>query len=259
MSPRTPPVGNSPEELKTRLASVTIQGRKYYVAEGDLLLEEHELEQYASESGRGAPIGAETEQLVAISDNGKIVRWKSGLELTYCILKATFSDAEYATVLNSMRQATSDWEKTCGVKFRHDQASDSANTVPPHVLFPVFQVPPQGTVIAAAFFPNDPKHRRQVVIFPSFFTTPFSKAGVLRHELGHVLGFRHEHIRSGAPAVCPKEALNNTIDLSDYDPQSVMHYFCGGVGRLELEITDVDRVASQRLYGPPLHLISFCE
>jgi hypothetical protein len=106
--------------------------------------------------------------------------------------------------------------------------------------------------IAAAFFPNDPINRRRVLIDPSYFTTTFNQVGVLRHELGHVLGFRHEHIRSGAPAACPDEDPGRVIDLTQYDPRSVMHYFCGGVGSRELAISDLDREGSQRVYGPPL-------
>jgi hypothetical protein len=80
---------------------------------------------------------------------------------------------------------------------------------------------------------------------------------VLRHELGHVLGFRHELIRSGAPAVCPKEPLWDARPLTDYDPQSVMHYFCGGVGSSSLRITELDRVGAQQVYGPSLNNIHF--
>lgn len=42
------------------------------------------------------------------------------------------------------------------------------------------------------------------------------------------------------------------MDLTAYDPKSVMHYFCGDVGSRSLAITDVDRVGSQLVYGPPL-------
>ena len=129
----------------------------------------------------------------------------------------------------------------------------------PAPLFTVRRLDSQGRFIAAAFFPNDPVSRRLLVIDPSFFTTSFDKVGVLRHELGHVLGFRHEHIRSGAPAVCPGEDTTDTIDLSKYDPSSVMHYFCGSVGDQKLRISDLDREASQRLYGPPLDQVLYCE
>jgi hypothetical protein len=100
-----------------------------------------------------------------------------------------------------------------------------------------------------------------VLIDPSYFDAglSFNKVGVLRHELGHVLGFRHEHIRSGAPPACPDEDLWGTIDLTQYDPQSVMHYFCGGAGSPELALTELDRIGSQKLYGPPFNTFTFVE
>jgi Astacin (Peptidase family M12A) len=106
-----------------------------------------------------------------------------------------------------------------------------------------------------------PPERRVVVIDPSFFDSGhgFNKVGVLRHELGHVLGFRHEHIRSEAPPGCPGEPLFGTIVATDYDPKSVMHDFCGDVGSKELEITDLNYQGAQRLYGLPLSSFQFVE
>jgi len=40
--------------------------------------------------------------------------------------------------------------------------------------------------------------------------------------------------------------------LSAYDPHSVMHYFCGGVGSHDLSITALDRKGARMVYGPPL-------
>jgi hypothetical protein len=120
-------------------------------------------------------------------------------------------------------------------------------------VFAVREFDASGQFIASAFFPNDPRNRRRVLIDPSFFAAnlSFDRIGVLRHELGHVLGFRHEHIRSGAPPACPDEDVFGAIDLTRYDPQSVMHYFCGGLGTRELRITAIDRNGSRQVYGPP--------
>ncbi len=175
----------------------------------------------------------EREPLVGIvDDEGRMVRWKKGLVLTYNVLKRSFaSDAQYQTVVQAMRVATADWEAACGVNFKHLSDLDGG-VAPgsPASLFRVQAVDAGGRFIAMAFFPNEPLARRAVVIDPSFFspTLRFDRTGVLRHEFGHVLGFRHEHIRSEAPAICPDETTGNTINLSDYDPRSVMHYFCGG-------------------------------
>jgi len=176
--------------------------------------------------------------------------------LTYCVLSHTFPKVEwYQQAVYNMEQATADWEGTCGVEFEYRREVDESDELrPPEVLFPVRFIDAGGQFIAAAFFPNDPLSRRRLLIDPSAFseTLRFNPVGVLRHELGHVLGFRHEHIRESAPPICPDEDPTGTLDLTAYDPQSVMHYFCGGVGSRELAITDLDRTGSQKVYGQPL-------
>lgn len=260
-SPRS--AGEIFDELKQTKHKIVIDGIEYYIVEGDLRLDAGQLLAYAFELAEreqaraGAGSGGEQRQpLVGIvDDEGRMVRWKKGLLLTYNVLRSSFaSDADYQTVVQAMRVATADWEATCGVNFKHLSELDGGVTPGgPAPLFQVKAFDDGSGFIAVAFFPDQPPARRTVLIFPSFFspTLGFDRAGVLRHELGHVLGFRHEHIRSKAPALCPDEPLGNTINLSDYDPRSVMHYFCGGVGTRELKITDVDRDAARTLYGPP--------
>jgi hypothetical protein len=258
--------------LKNRLRTVSIDGQTLFVAEGDLLMDEDQLAVYADEQkrlkevqrledervrlglGDLSVIRPFSSQLVGMTQGGKIVRWGPGVKLSYCVLRSTFSnDSEYRMVRENMTKATRDWEQTCGVQFEYKQALDnSPTTTPPGVLFTVRGIDAGGRFIAAAFFPTDPQNRRRMLIDPSYFTTSFDQVGVLRHELGHVLGFRHEHIRSGAPAACPGESLEGTINLTDYDPQSVMHYFCGGVGSQELTITEVDKEGARKVYGLPL-------
>lgn len=242
-------VGN----LKQQLRPVVIDDVTYYVAEGDLLLTEARLAAYADggQANTPRPPRRKRDELVGVLRGGRIVRWKPGLELTYTIRKSSFTEANYKTVRGAMQRATQAWEATCGVSFVHRVELDDGDG--DGALFRVRQVDTGGRLIAAAFFPDEPAARRQLIIDPSFYTTSFDQDGVLRHELGHVLGFRHEHIRPEASALCPKEDLANTINLSlEYDPKSVMHYFCGGVGSKELAISETDVIAAQRVYGPPL-------
>ena len=262
--------------LQSRLTKITIDEQEYYIAEGDTLLDEDQLLVYAqqrqarevalraAEAASGAGLGVtrlvgttledQSRGLLGMVHDGKIVRWQPGQRLTYCVLRDTFpSEDQYPVVRENIRLATEAWEETCGVSFEHVEDLDSsASLTPEGVIFTVRHIDTGGEFIAAAFFPNDPVSRRKVLIDPSYFSTTFDRVGVLRHELGHVLGFRHEHIRSGAPPDCPDEDPTGTFDLTKYDPQSVMHYFCGNLGSRELAITDLDRTGSQKVYGPPL-------
>jgi hypothetical protein len=248
------------EELKRTRRSVLIDGNAFYVVEGDLLLTTDQLLAYAFDRAAGQAaadnLARSQQALIGITDDSnRIVRWKKGLVLTYCVRKDTFTtDEQYQRVVAAMRQATGDWEATCGVNFAYLPEFDTGNPpAPGQVLFDVRGYDAGGRYVAVSFFPNDQPDRRHIYIDPTFFAPNlgFNPAGVLRHELGHVLGFRHEQISSGAPAICPKEALDHTIDLTKYDPHSVMHYFCGDVGTRELAITEIDRQGSRLVYGPP--------
>jgi len=258
--------------LKSKLNTVQVEGETLYVAEGDTLLNDEQLQIYAEvreqeNKAREAAKKADAagfgtvrleeapRGLIASTRNGKIVRWKPGAVLGYRVARATFagSDAHYQLVVDSMHAATAEWEQSCGVNFEHLSAlDDRAGTALEGALFVVREFDAAGKFIASSFFPSDPVDRRRVLIDPSYYTTSFDKVGVLRHELGHVLGFRHEHIRNEAPPVCPNEPLWDTKVLTSYDPTSVMHYFCGGVGTNALKISPLDRKGAQQVYGPPL-------
>lgn len=258
--------------LKSKLNTVELDGETFYVAEGDTLLDGEKLRIYAevreqeikareaarraAEAGFGAAYVEEPSRgLVAMTNGKNPIRWRPGLALTYRVARESFGGSEdnYRLVVDSMRAACAAWEETCGIDFEHRAALDTRPGVDREgLLFVVRQFDAGGKFIAAAFFPNDPVERRRVLIDPSYYTTGFDKVGVLRHELGHVLGFRHEHIRNEAPPVCPNESLWDAKVLTAYDPTSVMHYFCGGVGTNALQISALDRRGARAIYGPPL-------
>jgi hypothetical protein len=212
------------------------------------------------------PLRSQTEQ-------NRVVRWVPGSTLTYCVLKWSFgSNEQYELVKSNMHKACEDWEKTCNIKFQHIESLDlvpRGTTFPldangkRKVLFIVANID-IGTTIARAFFPNDALSKRLLLVDPDeYFETEIDKVGVLRHELGHVLGFRHEHISPNAPAwssaFCSLEPPTNSTEVSGgYDRASVMHYPCtaklkGGPLRenMKLEITNLDIIGAQAVYGAP--------
>jgi len=82
----------------------------------------------------------------------------------------------------------------------------------------------------------------------SLVTTPnWLPKNILGHELGHTLGFRHEHTRPEA-GVCFEDL--NWRPLTPYDSASIMHYpQCNGTS-LDLSMTATDRQGVVALYGP---------
>lgn len=286
------PTPDSPlfQKLYEKARKVKVDQDTYWLVEGDELLDEDQLRNYAQrkealQQARKAALDAQkygaislaaiepglgaiapSTELVGIIQNNRIVRWHPGeaSSLSYCVLKKTFvvdGGAGYQRVVENMQRATKDWEETCGVGFVYKSELDVSDTLQPEgVIFTVREFDAGGQFIAASFFPNDPENRRRLLIDPSYYeqSLRFDKVGVLRHELGHVLGFRHEHIRPEAPPACPhEEDIYGTINLTLYDPRSVMHYFCGGVGSSDLSITPTDKIGAQKVYGPPLKTFLF--
>jgi hypothetical protein len=113
----------------------------------------------------------------------------------------------------------------------------------------VFSVEPVQTsqYIARAFFPSTPDRQQNVLIDDSIWTSgSWTPTNIIGHELGHVLGFRHEHTRPEA-GTCFED--NNWRPLTPYDSSSVMHYpQCNGTSD-DLSMTSVDVAGVVALYG----------
>jgi hypothetical protein len=108
-----------------------------------------------------------------------------------------------------------------------------------------------GDYLARAFFPGEPRADRNVYVDLSALSLDpgqeLQLAGVLRHELGHTLGFRHEHTRPESGA-CFED--NDFKPITAYDKLSVMHYpQCNGGTSWKLLLTDRDKSGAACVYG----------
>lgn len=241
-SGRTAPV--TWEEFKS---SALPDGRGGYVVDGDIpLRSEDDLRTYYTSWFRSAD--ALTVNRVMGADD----IWASPqrFNLTYCINAAGFG-ARFAAVEAAMQRATVSWNSIAAVRFQYrpDQNATctSANT---NVAFDV-QYTTSGAFFGVAFFPSDARSLRNVLIDEAAFTTTSGGRdleGILRHELGHTIGFRHEHIwlTNG----CTGEASTDARQVTTYDVDSVMHYpQCRPSGAGGYRQSRSDQVGAIKLYG----------
>lgn len=266
--------GDLVDKIKAEAPVVRLRSERFgidavrYVVEGDIGLAEAALPAYAARRIEIAQAvladpSSEKQGLLGIERNGRTLRWRPGVRLTYAVVRATFaSAAEYEQVVTDMAVATAAWESICGVAFEHVAAKDDDEGLDlGEVTFPVLRRAAGGSTVAMAFFPDDPLPERVVWAFDGYFNagSGLDPVGVLRHELGHVLGFRHEHIRPSAPSLFSPESLEHTVEITAYDPTSVMHYVAPGIGDPRLRFTEVDRAGARVVYGGPYSEYSFAD
>ncbi len=237
------------EEFEAKTYREPITG--LYIVEGDVALEGRDaLRAYFDEHGRE---GA----LIVNQARGVDTVWNDAdkLDLSYCV--STSFGANYAAVVEAMRVATSDWMSSAFVRYRYVASEDGAcNASNARVKFDVN--PTSGApYFARSFFPNtSSRSARSILIDSTSFastTLPWTVTGILKHELGHTLGFRHEHLRPEAAAggICPTEDTSFRA-ITAYDGLSVMHYpRCHGLQSFDLALTSYDRYGAERRYPFP--------
>jgi serine protease len=227
------------------------EGGKYIVNGDTPILDEKQLREFFEKNVKVPP--PPPTELIVHSIGGVDAVWdqQTKRKLAYCISRQGLGP-RYDAVVADMAAATGAWEQVAAVDFTHDTTQDDQCTASnPAVVFDVRGVDVGGEYLARAFFPNEPRSARNVLIDQTALSLGADErpqlVGILRHELGHALGFRHEHTRPNSGR-CFEDT--DWSVLTEYDPYSVMHYpQCNGRGDWSLTLTDRDKSGAACLYA----------
>jgi hypothetical protein len=247
--------------------TLKINGVVYFFYQGDLLLEEKEFKRFLLQEllqltmHKYQKIHKEEQKLVITYDPIKedTIKWKN-FPIRFSIKKSSFKKIPggYEIIKSNFKKAIADWVGVSKVRFDYIEAADVATEISSYRLdFYVEYIEPTSRLphIAIAFYPNDPENMRVLRVLPSYWKSDKDKIGIFRHEIGHILGFRHEHAAyiNLAPLECrqyfPEDPLPSKPVTITYDTLSVMHYFCGNAGTKEMKFSKNDSLGIIAVYG----------
>jgi hypothetical protein len=185
---------------------------------------------------------------------GKAIKWPAATakNLTYCV-----SDkfGEYKTrVVTAVRNAGTAWEDATGgkVQFVYTPEHDAKCNTSAPVIFDVVPSKAIPDYFALAFYPNDPRADRSVLINIDLLFGGVTQVGTLRHELGHALGLAHETARDEAVEKFGEDCIEDIYlkPLTDYDEYSVMNNWgCLGTEKNKSRtLTQRDIAGIRKLY-----------
>ncbi|MER9866810.1 hypothetical protein NKJ35_06300 [Mesorhizobium sp. M0136] len=223
----------------------------YYVVEGDLRLTARQLWARVNGVSDGSEKVNPNSELNVMMRAGVPDKWPVGhRQLTYAIDKRTFDKRQYAVIKRNFKAAVVPWVVSCecGLSITHAPQFDRAPTTN-EVTFVIQYDASPSPFLALAPFPGDPKSTRILKIFSGYFTDQeYDKIGMLRHEIGHILGYRHSHLGVKGCSYYGAED-NNWKALSPYTGNSVMHYVCNGGGSPKFILSKSDKQDHKKFHS----------
>lgn len=238
-------------------ATKEINGQPAYVVESDILLssEEQLLEFYRSlyvdrEKSIVNLVGGNRDLRAAphairycFSDG-----WGMAINCTPAGNPGCYTAPALNAVRTNIRAGMDEWEQVANVYFVYmnnlDGAGCNTSGMNPGVDFVITHYNNASTAVGP--FPSNGFANQQLLVPTSGITRLLAI-----HEVGHVLGLRHEHIHTGAMPRCTE---TGTVEqLTAYDNLSCMRYANCTTGSVinGTEISVLDGFGSRILYGAP--------
>jgi hypothetical protein len=162
-------------------------------------------------------------------------RWKPGSTVTFTVIKTSFPSRKWASFAKrALVEAAEDWNaRDVGIQFQLVRQSERA-------VFALKYYRAPSDYLADAFAP-DSKNRTLYI-----FNTPFQReywphlTNIFRHELGHVLGLRHEDAATREPEI-------PSVELTPANNLSIMNFYSDLQHFGECSIQESDVMAIRKL------------
>lgn len=185
---------------------------------------------------------------VRVGKGNYIPRWRKGSELTYTVDVESFPTlAEAMQVKEAMQEAISMW-KGIGASFKYLEVDINGSAT----FVVTYRRDGPRDLYARSFFPDD--STGELPVYNLALSNAAHLANILAHEVGHILGLRHEF----ADEYHPEGRIFPCVLLGKKNPRSIMNYYKDPG---QLKVSEQDLRGLKELYecndgsykGLPIH------
>lgn len=191
------------------------------------------------------PDNGEGPEPIVVGIGSIIPRWKASTtkptKLLYYVIREGFkNDEDFEYTATAMKEAADEWNAIeFGLELARTEDRALANFVVKYIKPEV-----EEGVLASAFFPNEVE---DLLVYDFTLVSPTWRPrlkGTLLHELGHVVGLRHEFAIVADDLGNGPEGFG-AVQFGSKNPNSVMSY------QPEIEIQDTDKTDVKAFYKLP--------